>query len=248
MLAQKPLWSMPSFSTYASRSSLPCACGIGQVAGQQVEQGRDVGRALDARRARAGPGCRRPAGPCCPAAAAGSPRRGCTARRPCGGSSRRCRRTPWSAPGRSCSVTASHTWRKAPRDAADLLHHLRGVAGEVPLEHLEHAARVLQRLVAVRRRCASAPPEPCASPPAPTAACRAAVPCSRLRRSPAGGRRRRRPRTRQVRSRRSGAPGRSRRTRRRGPRCPRSPRSGSSTRWCRRARTRGSTSPGSGRS
>ena len=38
------------------------------------------------------------------------------------------------------------------------LDHLRGVAGEVPLEHLEDAARVLQRLVArgvpsARRRC-----------------------------------------------------------------------------------------------
>ena len=34
------------------------------------------------------------------------------------------------------------------RDAADPLHHLRRVAREVPLEHLEDAARVLQRLVA----------------------------------------------------------------------------------------------------
>src|SRR6476620_7531134 len=34
------------------------------------------------------------------------------------------------------------------RDAADLLHHLRGVAREVPLEDLEDAARVLQGLVA----------------------------------------------------------------------------------------------------
>ncbi len=45
-------------------------------------------------------------------------------------------------------------------DAADLLHHLRGVAREVPLEDLEDAARVLQRLVAValpvHRRAAGA--------------------------------------------------------------------------------------------
>ncbi len=34
------------------------------------------------------------------------------------------------------------------RDAADLLHHLRGVAREVPLEDLEDAVRVLQGLVA----------------------------------------------------------------------------------------------------
>src|SRR5581483_6587046 len=35
------------------------------------------------------------------------------------------------------------------RDAADLLNHLRRVAREVPPQHLEHAARVLQRLVAL---------------------------------------------------------------------------------------------------
>ena len=48
------------------------------------------------------------------------------------------------------------------RDAADLLHHLGGVAGEVPLEDLEDAARVLQRLVAVPFQSTGAPPEPCA--------------------------------------------------------------------------------------
>src|SRR3712207_6925182 len=35
-------------------------------------------------------------------------------------------------------------------DAADLGHHLRGVAVEVPLEDLEHRARVLQGLIALR--------------------------------------------------------------------------------------------------
>ncbi len=34
-------------------------------------------------------------------------------------------------------------------DPADLLHHFRGIAREMPLEHLEHAARMLQRLVGV---------------------------------------------------------------------------------------------------
>ena len=33
------------------------------------------------------------------------------------------------------------------RDAADVLHHLRRVAGVVPLEHLEHGQSILQRLV-----------------------------------------------------------------------------------------------------
>src|SRR6185437_482462 len=36
------------------------------------------------------------------------------------------------------------------RYPAGLLDHVRGVAGEVPLQHLEHASRMLQRLVAVR--------------------------------------------------------------------------------------------------
>ena len=38
------------------------------------------------------------------------------------------------------------------RDAADFLDELRGVPGEVPLEHLEHAARMLQRRVGVGER------------------------------------------------------------------------------------------------
>ena len=49
------------------------------------------------------------------------------------------------------------TWRNSvSRDAADLLDHLGGVAGVVPLEHLEDAARVLQGLVAVRLAVADA--------------------------------------------------------------------------------------------
>src|SRR5690625_3110490 len=36
------------------------------------------------------------------------------------------------------------------RDAAGLLHQFRGVAGVVPLEDLEHAVRVLQRLITWR--------------------------------------------------------------------------------------------------
>ena len=57
--------------------------------------------------------------------------------------------------GPELSVSSSQTrGEQVLGDAADLLHHLRGVAGEVPLEHLEDAARVLQRLVplALRRR------------------------------------------------------------------------------------------------
>ena len=38
------------------------------------------------------------------------------------------------------------------------------VPREVPLQHLEYAARVLQRLVGVGAGWAAAPPEPCASP------------------------------------------------------------------------------------
>ena len=50
-------------------------------------------------------------------------------------------------------MTSSHTWANRSRgNAADLFDHLRGVAGEVPLQHLEHAPRMLQRVVGVRRR------------------------------------------------------------------------------------------------
>ena len=56
-----------------------------------------------------------------------------------------------------------------PGHAADLLHQLGGVAAEVPLEELEHAAGVLEgrgRCGAGCRGTSLAPPEPWASPPA----------------------------------------------------------------------------------
>ena len=46
----------------------------------------------------------------------------------------------------------AHLGEQVLRHPADLLDDLRCVAGEVPLEYLEHAARMLQRLVGVRRR------------------------------------------------------------------------------------------------
>ena len=153
MLPQKP-FVPASAATKSARSS--CCVGVRHrdVAGQEVEQRRDVGGALDA----GVPAQRHDA-------AAGAAdvaqqrlqdrrRCGCTARRRCGGSSRPRRRTPWSAPGRSCAVSASADLaRTAPagcrRPRCD---QLRGVAGEVPLEHLEHAPRVLQGLVRGRGR------------------------------------------------------------------------------------------------
>ncbi len=57
--------------------------------------------------------------------------------------------------------------------------HLGRVARVVPLEDLEHAARVLQRLVALRLgRAQGGPPLPCSSPAARTArwACSPALP------------------------------------------------------------------------
>ena len=50
----------------------------------------------------------------------------------------------------SCRTAAPATFgEQLGRDAAGLAHHLRRVPGEVPLEDLVHAARVLQGLVAV---------------------------------------------------------------------------------------------------
>ena len=51
-------------------------------------------------------------------------------------------------------VTASQTSSSCSGgDPADLLHQLRGVAGVVPLEHLEDTPRVLQRLVPLDLVC-----------------------------------------------------------------------------------------------
>ena len=117
-----------------------------QVPGSRSNRVGDVGRSLDR-----GVATQRqdaaPAGRCCPAAPAGSTPPGCTAPRRCAGSSRRCRRTRWSGPARSWRSAARRPRGMSARDSADLLDHLRGVPGEVPLQHLEHAPRVLQRLV-----------------------------------------------------------------------------------------------------
>ncbi len=126
-------------------------------------------------------------------------------------------------------------------DAADVLHHLRGVAGEVPLEDLVDAARVLQRLVPRRLgrdgRAAGA------------GRLRALGLVGDLLRSagvrlvgvgPAFGGLGGTlvlPRHRVV---GLASPGSSRRRGRRGPRCRGSPRRRSRPRWCRRRRSRGS--------
>ena len=58
------------------------------------------------------------------------------------------------------------------RHAADLLHHLRRVAREVPLQDLEDAARVLERLVALLgrgRRCSASAPGAASARGAPAA-------------------------------------------------------------------------------
>src|SRR5207253_8688116 len=43
-----------------------------------------------------------------------------------------------------------HLVKQARRDAADLLHHLRGVTGKMPLQLLKHATWMLQRKIALR--------------------------------------------------------------------------------------------------
>ena len=138
--------------------------------------------------------------------------------------------------------------------AAGGLHHLGRVAGVVPLEHLEHRARVLQGLVPVHLRVLHGgavaahlvPGGPLLGRLLALAAgvlgrrrrrCPGRHPRGcRLRRAPPG------PRTSTRTCRTSRSRGRSRRTRRRGRRRPGSPRAGSSPRWCRRGRSRGSTS------
>src|SRR5829696_9098167 len=54
---------------------------------------------------------------------------------------------PGAVPAGGAGPGLAHGQELLPRGAADLLHELRGVAGEVPLEDLEHAPRVLQRRV-----------------------------------------------------------------------------------------------------
>ena len=81
-------------------------------------------------RGRAGRGCRRPAGRCCRAAAAGSPPRGSSARRSCAASSRPRSRSPPVRSGPECRhQRLGHLQERLARRAADLLDHLGRVAG-----------------------------------------------------------------------------------------------------------------------
>ena len=97
------------------RSSPSRAVRHRQVAGQQVVERRDVGRALDrgvaAQRQDAAAGPAR----CCRAAAAGSRRRGSSARRRCAASSRPRSRTRWCARGPSCAISVSATAQEVAR-------------------------------------------------------------------------------------------------------------------------------------
>ena len=136
MSPQKPSVRAGSASHVGrARSSCPSACGIGQVAGEQVEQGRDVGGALDAGvPAQGHDAAARPAD-VAQQQLQDRPRCGCTARRRCAASSRPRRRQPVvrSRPGvrRSpASPPARNSSGGMPQTSS---HHLRGVAGEVPL-------------------------------------------------------------------------------------------------------------------
>ena len=195
----------PSAATSGSRDVCPSSRSAGRSARRTSRGRRRARRAASAdsragccrasgcrsspgsTRGRAGPGCRRRAGRCCPAAAGGSPRRGCSARRRCAASSRprsTMRRGPLAA--RVGAQRLGHLEEALARDAADLLDHLRRVAGEVPLQDLEDAARVLQRESIAAARRARAPRLRRRGPARPT------LPCSRW---PAAGARPRRPRT-----------------------------------------------------
>ena len=124
--------------------------GVGHrdVARQDVEQGRDVGRALDRRV----PAQRQDAaaGPTDVAEQGLQDRGGADDLRadavvgPADGVAERRRALASAVAGERVGDLRE----VGRRDAADLLHHLGGVAGEVPLEDLEDAVRVLQRLVA----------------------------------------------------------------------------------------------------
>src|SRR5207248_7102904 len=120
-----------------------------QVPGQEVEQGRDVGRTLDARL----PAQR-------PDAAAGAAhvaqqelddRAGADVLHAHAvlGPAARVHQRGGALPARVPGPGPAHLVEQLPGYAADLLHHLRGVAGVVPLEDLVHAVRALEGLVAL---------------------------------------------------------------------------------------------------
>ena len=120
-----------------------------QVAGQQVEQRRDVGRALDA-----GVPAQRhdaAAGAADVAEQQLQDRAGADvlhADAVLGPAHRVDQRGGALAAG-VARPGLGHLEERLRGDAADARHHLRGVAGEVPLQDLEDAARVLEGLVAL---------------------------------------------------------------------------------------------------
>ena len=172
MLPQKP--ALPSSSSHALVERLVLV-GVRhrQVAGQDVEQRRDVGRPLDAGVPAQGHDAA--TGTADVAQQQLQDRGGADdlgAHAVVGPADRVAER------GGALAAAVARSARRRPRancsgrDAADLLHHLGGVAGEVPLEDLVDAARVLQRLVAPalpadrRRHRSRAPPT---GPPRATA-------------------------------------------------------------------------------
>ena len=236
MLPQKPV--LPASARRSRRGLVLRGVRHRDVAGQDVEQRRDVGRALDAGVAAQGQDPAARAADVAEQQLQDRRRRGCSARRRCGGSSRPRSRTRWSAPARCCGSAPPRPLEELRgADPADLLHHLRGVPREVALEDLEDAAGVLQRLVALpgladprsaraRRLRTPGAWASCRPRPPPEAAELLVLDIGRWPAGPAAPRRE---------TRRTGVlpglgvvgcrtPGPSRRTARRGPRCRGSPR------------------------
>src|SRR6202035_6090458 len=124
----------------------------GQVAAEQVEQGRDVGGALDVGVPAQGQD----------AAAGSAPGaqqhledgRGPDVLHPGGvlGPADRVHPAGGLVPAAGGDQGGGDPGEVGRADAADLLDHVGGVPGEVPPEHLEHAARVSQRLVPLAGR------------------------------------------------------------------------------------------------
>ena len=185
--------------------------GHGQVAGQEVVEGGDVGGALDAGVA--------PEGEDAAARAADVAQEELDDGRGADvlhadrvlGPADGVAEGGGALPARVAAQGLGHRQELVPGDAAHLLHHLGRVAGVVALEHLEHAPGVLEGGVGLRRL---APVGGAVGPVllalGASSSSASGVGCG--------------PRTATRRCRRSGSRGPSRRTGRRGPRCPGSPR------------------------
>ena len=121
--------------------------GHGDVAGQQVVQGRDVGGALDG--GVAAQGHDPAAGPADVAQQQLEDGRGADVLGPDRvlGPADRVGEAGRPLPARVLAQQLGHLQELVGGDAADLLDQLRGVAAEVPAQELEHAARVLEGLV-----------------------------------------------------------------------------------------------------